>query len=220
MKIITTLKIKVVLSAVMILLTTTITAYATDPPLPSQAEVDAYKAAKALYMQSLTATGVQDPEETDPPPTQDELRQQAITAFNDFLTTYTESQVRDSAQYYIGLSYFGLTDHANAKAAFDLVVSGYPDSLLVDDALYQIGFIDFTLGDYVAAQSEFEGVITDYEANQEEKLTHKVPFAYFMVGECLRMQDDMPAARAKYNEVIVKFPAHSQAGRAYKRLSP
>ncbi|MFC1855553.1 hypothetical protein ACFL2A_03300 [Thermodesulfobacteriota bacterium] len=40
MNIISTLKIKVVLSAVMILLTTTITAYAVDPPLPSQAEVE------------------------------------------------------------------------------------------------------------------------------------------------------------------------------------
>ncbi|MFC1855550.1 hypothetical protein ACFL2A_03285 [Thermodesulfobacteriota bacterium] len=40
MKIISTEKIKVVLIAVMILLTTAIAAYATEPPLPSQAEVE------------------------------------------------------------------------------------------------------------------------------------------------------------------------------------
>ncbi|MFC1855607.1 hypothetical protein ACFL2A_03580 [Thermodesulfobacteriota bacterium] len=40
MNIISTLKIKVVLSVLAIAIITTTTAYATDPPLPSQAEVE------------------------------------------------------------------------------------------------------------------------------------------------------------------------------------
>jgi TolA-binding protein len=35
-----------------------------------------------------------------------------------------------------------------------------------------------------------------------EALSHKVPFAYFMTGECYRKMDDMDNARAKWNELI------------------
>jgi TolA-binding protein len=208
--------ITIFIIALMLLSTFTIT-MATEP---TAEEIAAFKAAVALYDQSMRPEA--DPEgvpEGEEPPTPEELKQDAILAFQDFITTYTESEALAMAQNYIGWCYYGLGDSTNAKAEFNKVINDYPSSDLVDDAKYQIAFIDFQSADYETALAGFNVVIADYEDNTNEALTHKVPFAYFMVGECYRKMDEMDNARAKWNELIAKFPTHSQAGRAEKRLS-
>jgi len=186
---------------------------------PTQAESDAYSAAMKLYEQG-TGMSMAPPAGTDPSPTPQELKAQAITAFKNFVTTYPQSELCHSAQYQIGWIYFEIGDYVSAKTELQKVIANYPTSLLVDDARYQIAFIEFTTNNYEVALAGFNGVITDYEHNENEALNHKVPFAYFMVGDCCRMMNNMTSARAKWNEVIQKFPTHSQAGRAYKRLNP
>jgi TolA-binding protein len=208
--------VTIITIALMLLCTFSI-AKATEP---TAEEITAFQAAMALYEQSMQQPTdfPEDPE--NPPPTPEELKQQAILAFQDFITTYTESGARHMLQNYIGWCYFELGDNTNAKAEFNKVITDYPGSELVDDAYYQIAFIDFQSADYETALTGFNGVITDYEGNTNEALSHKVPFAYFMAGECYRKMDEMDNARAKWNELIAKFPTHSQAGRAEKRLSP
>ncbi|MFC1855054.1 tol-pal system YbgF family protein [Thermodesulfobacteriota bacterium] len=202
---ISTLKIKVLLSVVLSLLVIAIiatNAYATEP---TQAELDAFNAAYDLYTQSNT------------PP--EELKQQAITSFNDFITTYPASGRCASAQHLIGKCYYDMKDFTNAKLEFNKVVDNYAASSTADDAHYLSAFSDYLAGDNAAALAGFECMITDYEGDADEQLTHKIPFAYFMAGECYRKLDDMVSARAKWNELIVKYPTHSQAGRAQKRLN-
>ncbi|MFC1855139.1 tol-pal system YbgF family protein [Thermodesulfobacteriota bacterium] len=200
--------IRLMLSALVIAIFTTAMAYATEP---TQAELDAYNAAYDLY----THSHAEPPEGT----TYEEQKQLAITAFNDFITAYPTSERAASAQHLIAQCYYDMKDFTNSKLEFNKVIDNYATSPLVDDALYLSSFSDYLAGDNEAALIGFEGLITDYEGDADEKLTHKVPFAYFMAGECYRKLDDMVSARAKWNELIVKYPTHSQAGRAQKRLN-
>ena len=203
------MKRKLALLLLVMIVTVALPAYATEP---TQAELDAFQAAMELYKDSqaaLVSQGV---------PTPEELKQEAITAFSDFMTAYPASALCESAQYHIAKCYHELNDHTNAKIEFNKVITDYPTSNMVDDALYMIGFIDYVNGDYAAALTEFDGLITDYEGNTNEELNKKVPYAYFMAGECYRQLNDMTGAHSKWNELIVKYPTHNQAGRAQKRL--
>lgn len=212
-------KITVVLIALLMAITTTITAYAVEP---TQEEIDTFEAAMALYRES-NGVGYEppfpyDPEDPPTPPDFDAIKLQALTAFSDFLTTYPDSELCVMAQVYIGQCYNELKDYVNARTEFNKIVTDYPDTPFIDDAKYKVAFIDFRTGEYETALTGFEGIITDYENNTDERLSHKVPFAYFMVGECYRKLNDMLSAQTKWNELIIKYPTHSQAGRAKKRL--
>jgi tetratricopeptide (TPR) repeat protein len=155
--------VSIITIALMLLCIFTI-AMATEP---TDEEVAAFRAAVALYEQSMQPEA--DPEgvpEGEEPPTPEELKQDAILAFQDFMTTYPSSEARHMAQNYIGWCYFGLGDDTNAKAEFNKVINDYPNSDLVDDAYYQIAFINFQSADYETALTGFSGVITDYEGKR------------------------------------------------------
>jgi len=187
---------------------------------PTETELDAFNAALELHDRSNKPYPENDPSIPPDPsiPTPEELKAQAIAAFRNFITTYPNCTLCATAQLYIGKCYRELNDSVNAKAEFQKVVANYPTSTLVDDARYLVAFIDYEGGNYQVALAGFNGLITDYEGNANENLTHQVPFAYFMVGECYRGMNDMVSARAKWNELIVKYPKHSYAGLAKKRL--
>jgi tetratricopeptide (TPR) repeat protein len=220
-------KITVLLAALIMAVAVTIPAYAEDPPPePTEEEWNAYMAAEEQYSKSCGFNTLSaeeffpDDPDAPVPPTYEELKTLAIDAYNSFLATYPESTFCASVQFSVGICYFEMGDNTNAKTELLKVVDNYADSNKVDDARYQIAFIDFISADYAAALSGFESVISDYENNEDDNLNHKVPFAYFMVAECYRKMDNMTNANAKYNELIAKFPIHSQAGRAQKRLNP
>lgn len=210
------LKQKITVLMAVLILATTIPAYAE----PTQEEFDALHAARELYSQSMTMEEEQAYDPDNPPPTPEERMQPVIDAFTGFIATYPESELSASAQNSIAMYYFDLDDSETAKIELVKVIDNYPGSDFVDDAKYQIAFIDFTLNDYETALSGFESVITEFEGNANEALSHKVPFAYFMAGECYRKINNMINARSKWNELIAKFPTHSQAGRAQKRINP
>jgi outer membrane protein assembly factor BamD (BamD/ComL family) len=214
MRKVTLQKITVVV-ALVVFIAAAVTAYAAEP---TPEEWDAFNAAKKLYGQS-NGMAAPDPgvdPATLPPPA--ELKQQAIAAFNSFIETYPASELSPDAKLHIGKCHYELKDHTTAKSEFNKVATDYPSSELVDDAKYMVALSDFMAGDHSAAITGFTGFITEYEGNTNEELSHLVPFAYFMIGECHRMMNNMASAHAKWDELIAKFPNHGMASRAQKRM--
>lgn len=188
---------------------------------PTEAEMEAFQAATAIYEQN---TGFAPPTEqidpAAPPKTPEELAQETATAFQAFIADFPESELRDAAQHRIGWVWFEAGDLEQAKTEFAKLAVDYPNSTLADDAKYQIAFIDYTSNNLETALKGFQDFIAEYEGNPVLELNHKVPFAYFMVGECYRKMNDMEKARVKFQEMIDKYPKHSQNKLAMKRIKP
>ncbi|MBT9099835.1 tol-pal system protein YbgF [Methylovulum psychrotolerans] len=66
----------------------------------------------------------------------------AISGFNNYLTTYPNSGLAGNAQYWLGEAYLVKKDPTAAKQAFSNVGKNYPNSAKQADALYMLGKIE------------------------------------------------------------------------------
>ena len=64
----------------------------------------------------------------------------AIKQFQDFMTTYPKSSLRDNAQYWIGEAHYVSRQYDEAAEAFRAVGEHYPNSRKAPDALLKLGF--------------------------------------------------------------------------------
>jgi tol-pal system protein YbgF len=87
---------------------------------------------------------------------------QAVQAFQSFLTTYSTSPLADNAQYWLGEAYYVNKAFPEALAAFQRVVDKYPQSRKVPDALLKVGYCDYELKQYQAAKDVLTQVQTTY----------------------------------------------------------
>lgn len=87
---------------------------------------------------------------------------QAIAAFQQFLTTYPDSSLADNAQYWLGEAYYVNKSFPEALAAFQRVVSKYPQSRKVPDALLKVGYCDYELKQWQAAHDSLSQVVANY----------------------------------------------------------
>ena len=87
---------------------------------------------------------------------------QAIQAFQSFLSTYPTSPLADNAQYWLGEAYYVNRSFPEALAAFQKVLDKYPQSRKVPDALLKVGFCDYELKQYQAAKDVLTQVQTTY----------------------------------------------------------
>jgi tol-pal system protein YbgF len=87
---------------------------------------------------------------------------QAVQAFQSFLSTYPTSPLADNAQYWLGEAYYVNKSFAEALAAFQRVVDKYPQSRKVPDALLKVGYCDYELKQYQAAKDVLTQVQTTY----------------------------------------------------------
>ncbi|POZ53199.1 tol-pal system protein YbgF [Methylovulum psychrotolerans] len=67
---------------------------------------------------------------------------EAISGFNNYLTTYPNSGLAGNAQYWLGEAYLVKKDPETAKQAFSNVGKSYPNSAKQADALYMLGKIE------------------------------------------------------------------------------
>jgi len=88
--------------------------------------------------------------------------QQAITAFNDFQTTYPDSIYGANAQYWLGEAYSVTRDYKTALAEFQKVVGQYPQSNKVEGAMLKIGYTYYEMRDWASAKSALEAVIAKF----------------------------------------------------------
>nr|NIR60847.1 tol-pal system protein YbgF [Gammaproteobacteria bacterium] len=68
---------------------------------------------------------------------------EAVTAFEDFLSRHPDSSYSDNAQYWLGESYYVTRRFDQAVAQFQKVLDEYPDSAKVPDAMLKIGYVRY-----------------------------------------------------------------------------
>ena len=86
----------------------------------------------------------------------------AIAAFQKFLIVYSDSQLADNAQYWLGEAYYVNKSYPEAQAAFQRVIDKYPQSRKRPDALLKIGYCHYELKEWDAAKQTLGKVIAQF----------------------------------------------------------
>jgi tol-pal system protein YbgF len=94
----------------------------------------------------------------------------AITGFKDFLGTYPQSALADSAQYWLGEAYYVSNDYDAAGNAFRAVLKKWPDSGKAPDALLKLGYTQYAQKQYPAARATLTDVTRKYPGTETAKL--------------------------------------------------
>lgn len=100
----------------------------------------------------------------------------AQAAFESFLATYPQSQLRANAQYWLAETHYAQLSFRTALAEFQKVVDDYPASTKLPDALLKIGYSNHELGNRDAARQALMRVLREFPATEiadraEERLT-------------------------------------------------
>lgn len=90
---------------------------------------------------------------------------QAIDMFSTLLTGNIEASLADNCQYWIGESYYGLRNYAQAIAEFEKVFQ-YPNSNKADAALLKLGLTYLRLGDKNSARTQFDLLISNHPKSE------------------------------------------------------
>jgi tol-pal system protein YbgF len=94
----------------------------------------------------------------------------AITAFQQFLTSWPQSSMADNAQYWLGESYYVTRDFQNAAAAFQTVLDRWPDSRKAPDALLKLGYTQAELKHTAQARATLTSVSTRFPGSDAANL--------------------------------------------------
>jgi len=86
----------------------------------------------------------------------------ARTEFQNFLTTYPNSEYSDNAQFWIGECYFREKKYEQAILEYEKVTKNYPNGSKVPYALFKQGLSFLNLGDKTSAKLLLQQVIKDY----------------------------------------------------------
>jgi tol-pal system protein YbgF len=95
---------------------------------------------------------------------------QAIAAFQQFLTTYPDSSLADNAQYWLGEAYYVNKAFPEALAAFQRVATKYPQSRKLPDALLKVGYCYYELKQLQEAHDTLAQVVASYPDTPAGKL--------------------------------------------------
>jgi tol-pal system protein YbgF len=90
---------------------------------------------------------------------------QAIEMFSSLLSGNIEASLADNCQYWIGESYYGLRNYAQAIAEFEKVFQ-YPNSNKADAALLKLGLTYLRLGDKNSARTQFDLLISNHPKSE------------------------------------------------------
>jgi tol-pal system protein YbgF len=90
---------------------------------------------------------------------------EAIQKFETLLDTDSRHSLSDNCQYWIGESYWGLSNYQQAIVAFEKVFS-FDKSNKNDAAQLKIGLCYMRLNDNVRAKTEFQKLIDNYPASE------------------------------------------------------
>lgn len=98
---------------------------------------------------------------------------EAITAFDDFITHYPDSQYVCNALYWQGELYSATGKMEKAREVFSKIVNNYPKSSQRADAMYKLGIIFAQDGDKEQAKSSLQQVIKEYPDSSVADLSKK-----------------------------------------------
>lgn len=94
----------------------------------------------------------------------------SITAFQQFLAAFPDSQLADNAQYWLGEAYYVNKDFESALKSFRTVVDRWPNSRKLPDALLKIGYCNYELKRWAPAREALLKVARNHPDSSSAKL--------------------------------------------------
>jgi tol-pal system protein YbgF len=91
-------------------------------------------------------------------------------AFQTYLKNFSDTDVADNAQYWIGESYYGQGDFANAIVEFEKVIDNYPKGDKIPAAMFKIGLSQSRLKQTAESQKTYKALIQKYPKSPEAAL--------------------------------------------------
>lgn len=86
----------------------------------------------------------------------------AAMAFEQFLVSFSDSELADNAQYWLAESHYVTQLFARALGEFEVVITKFPRSRKVPDALLKMGYCNYELEDWAAAREALDRVQAEY----------------------------------------------------------
>ena len=95
---------------------------------------------------------------------------EAANAFSAFLTTYTNSELRDNAQYWLAETHYVTKDFQQALTGFQEVINSFPASRKIPDAWLKIGYCNYELKQWSDAREALNIASSRYPETTAAKL--------------------------------------------------
>lgn len=90
---------------------------------------------------------------------------QAATELQQFLTAYPKSDLADSAEYWLGQTYYASGEFSKAAGAYQTLLGQWPTSSKAADALLQLGYSQYELKQYAKARATLGKVVKQYPSS-------------------------------------------------------
>jgi tol-pal system protein YbgF len=98
---------------------------------------------------------------------------EAITRFQEFVSSYPTSRLAGDAQYWLGESYYVVRDFDRARQAFLALGMNYPDSKRLPDAMLKLGYIYDDSGDKAKAKEVLQKLTEAYPDSRAASLARQ-----------------------------------------------
>ena len=95
---------------------------------------------------------------------------EAGVAFQDFLSIFSQSQLKDNAQYWLAETYYVTGQFEQALTEFQVVLSNYPRSRKTPDAMLKVGYSNYELGRWADARTLLERILSEYPGSTAGRL--------------------------------------------------
>jgi tol-pal system protein YbgF len=97
----------------------------------------------------------------------------AIAAFQQFLSSFPDSQLADNAQYWLGEAYYVNKSFPEALRSFQRLVDNYPQSRKYPDALLKIGYCRYEMKQWEEAKTVLSQVAAQYSDTPAGRLAQQ-----------------------------------------------
>lgn len=99
--------------------------------------------------------------------------EEAIPAFQSFLSTFPRSSYTDNAHYWLGQLLFNKQDWDGARQQFESVVNNFAESPKRADAILKLGMVEKSVSNKAKAKKLFEQVVSEYPDSTPSRLANE-----------------------------------------------
>jgi tol-pal system protein YbgF len=103
----------------------------------------------------------------------DQQYEQAASAFEQFLSSYPDSELAGNAQYWLAESYYVTEKFNDALREFQVVIDRFPRSRKVPDALLKMGYCNHELGNWDQARAALGRVQREFADTTAARLAEQ-----------------------------------------------
>lgn len=98
---------------------------------------------------------------------------EAAAAFTSFLGIYTNSDLRDNAQYWLSETHYVTKEYSKALGGFQEVINSYPASRKIPDAWLKVGYCNYELKQWPEAREALSIVSARYPETTAARLARQ-----------------------------------------------